>query len=104
MPSCKCPGREELARMVGFSGSGRGQTKKIALKQAYRESGLLECYYITMRRAFDWDCDPPCQPRTRYAITGNVAYREDAEAGLWYASFDALTLTVWIECVEPIDA
>ena len=29
MPSCKCPGREELARMVGFSGSGRGQTKKI---------------------------------------------------------------------------
>ena len=90
--------------MAGFKGWGRGQTKEIALKQAYKDSGLLDCYYITMRRAFDWECEGRCQPRTGHSITGNVDYREDIDRGLWYASFDGLTLTVWIECVERVDA
>lgn len=103
MPTCNCPGSCETARMQGFTGSGRGQTKKIARGQAYRNSGLTEAYYLLMRLAFEWECDGRCEKRTRYKITGNIDYREDKERGIWHASFEDLALRVWVECAEPVE-
>jgi len=98
MPTCKCPGEELVGSMSGFSGEGHGQTDKIAIQNAYRNSGLTDAYLVLVKLAFDWDCEGNCRIRTQFEIKPPPVAKLNPRSGLWEATLMNATLKVWVVC------
>lgn len=101
MTVCKCPGESQVGFVAGFSGNGHGQTKRIAVQNAYKTAGVTDTYSMLASHAFRWECDgDDCIIRSRFKIDPKAEAQRNEETGLWTANLDNATLTVWVECSE----
>ena len=100
MSICKCPGEALVGSMGKFNGEGHGQSAKIAIQGAYRNSGLTEAYIVLVKLAFEWECAGHCRIRTQFEIKPAPVVKPNPQTGLWEANLTNATLKVWVVCSE----
>jgi len=98
MPTCKCPGKELVGLIGGFNGEGHGQSEKIAIQNAYRNSGLTDAYIVLIKLAFEWECRGDCKISTQFEIKPPPVVKLNPTTGLFGAALVNARLKVWVVC------
>jgi hypothetical protein len=96
-------GRILVGTMHGFSGTGTGQTQKIARREVYQISGIYDASVVLIKNALSWDGESDEETRTGLSVTPEPSFARDPISGAWTAELQDATLKVWVERFQRTD-